>query len=115
MNKRFSVTLLIMIALVLISWSSLTNASERDEKDFRGAAYEAVVVNCNEWITLRYAPDINSPSLAQIPLGTIVTVFDCPSDMASGFSPVTYNGLNGYCLEHYLKYHSGGGAVVNRE
>ena len=115
MNKQFSSTILIMVALVLIGWSNLTRAAERNERDFVGAAYEAVVVNCNDWITLRYAPDTNSPSLARIPLGTIVTVFDVPSDSMGGFSPVTYNGLNGYCLDQYLKYHSGGGAIVNRE
>lgn len=87
-------------------------AAERDSRNFRGATYEAKVVNCNEWISLRYSPSVYSEVLTRIPLGTIVTVYDCGA--VNGFHAVEYNGFCGYCLKDYLEYHSGGGAPIRR-
>ena len=106
----FSILSFFFLGISILS-SSNANAAERNEKDFVGAAYNGIVANCNEWITLRYAPSVDSPSLAKIPLGTIVVVYDVPVGFLQGFVPVNYNGINGYCIESYIKYHSGGGAA----
>ena len=108
-HRYFSI---IMLGLALITISNSSIAAERSERDFIGASYEGIVVNCNEWITLRYAPSADSPSLTKIPLGTIVTVLDGDAAGIDGFYPVIYNGLKGYCMKEYLKYYSGGGAPV---
>ena len=108
MKKFFSVMLL-AFAIIFIG-NNFANAAERDESDFIGAAYEAKVVNCNEWISLRYSPSANSDRIATIPLGAIVTVYDGPAIGIDGFYPVEYRGMKGYCLKEYLKYYSGGGA-----
>ena len=111
----FSILSFFLLSISILSFSH-ANAAERNEKDFVGAAYNGIVVNCNEWITLRYAPSADSPSLAKIPLGTIVVVYDVPLDLLQGFVPVSYNGINGYCIESYIKYYSGGGAAdINKD
>ncbi len=111
----FSVFSFFLLVISTLSFST-ANAAERNEKDFIGAAYNGIVVNCNEWITLRYAPSADSPSLAKIPLGTIVIVYDVPVSFLQGFVPVSYNGINGYCIESYIKYYSGGGAAdINKD
>lgn len=107
MKKVISI---LLFALLLFAQQSY--AAERDEKNFRGATYEAKVVNCNEWISLRYAPSVYSEVLTRIPLGTIVTVYDAWD--IDGFQPVKFNGMNGYCLKNYLVYHSGGGWTPRR-
>ena len=107
MQKIFSA---ILLATILIFSTNFADAASRNERDFIGAAYEAKVVNCNEWISLRYSPSANSDRIATIPLGAIVTVYDGPAIGIDGFYPVEYRGMKGYCLKEYLKYYSGGGA-----
>lgn len=109
MKKIISV---LLFAILLFAQQAY--AAERDEKNFRGATYEAKVVNCNEWISLRYSPSVYSKVLMRIPLGTIVTVYDGSAWGIDGFYPVEYNGFRGYCLKDYLEYHSGGGAPIRR-
>ena len=106
MKKIFAV-LLFTIAL---SISFTAQAAGRDEDDFIGASYQARVVNCQSWVSLRYAPSTSSERLIEIPLGTIVTVYDCAVWGIDGFYPVEYDGYRGYVLKEYLEYHSGGGA-----
>ena len=107
LKKIFSVMLL---ATVFIFVGNQAEAYSRNERDFIGAAYEAKVVNCNEWISLRYSPSTSSERIATIPLGAIVTVYDGPVWGIDGFYPVEYRGMKGYCLKEYLQYYSGGGA-----
>ena len=66
------------------------------------------VINCREWISLREYPSTSAPRLAEIPLGARVTVYN--SVYRSGepgiynlFVRVTYNGIEGYALYHYIK------------
>jgi len=108
-KKLYTIFLTMILCLGVFSLSH-SYAAERSERDFIGASYQGKVVNCNEWITLRYAPSVESASLAQIPLGTIVTVYDGPVYGINGFYPVYYKGMKGYCLKDYLQYYSGGGA-----
>ena len=107
MKKILSVMLL-TVAIIFVG--SQAEAASRDERDFIGAAYEAKVVNCNEWISLRYSPSVSSERIATIPLGAIVTVYDGAAWGIDGFYPVEYRGMKGYCLKEYLQYYSGGGA-----
>ena len=106
MKKIFTALLLSFVLTISLT----AQAAERNEDDFIGAAYEARVVNCQSWVSLRYAPSTSSERLIQIPLGTIVTVYDCAVWGIDGFYPVEYEGYCGYVLKDYLEYHSGGGA-----
>lgn len=110
MKKIFSTVVVMFVLAVVIILPNQANAAGRDERDFRGASYQARVVNCNEWISLRYAPSGNSERIATIPLGAVVTVYEGPVWGIDGFYPVEYRGMRGYCLKEYLSYHSGGGA-----
>ena len=108
---------ILLLTVMIISLSNIADAfgnresSEREETDFRGARFYAIVVNCEEWISLRYAPSDESPRLIEIPLGTVVAVYDGPTWGINGFFPVEYAGMKGYCLKTYLEYHSGGGVA----
>ena len=112
MQKK--ICLAMLLASMMIFLPRTVDAQERDERDFVGAAYNAIVVNCNEWISLRYAPSADSVRMAEIPLGTVVVVYDGPVWGIDGFYPVEYAGMRGYCLKEYLAYHSGGGAPRKR-
>ena len=57
------------------------------------------VVNCNESITLRKQPDVNSGQITQIPLGSAVSYVESAQN---GFYKVIYNGSTGYALASYL-------------
>ncbi len=102
--------LVVALAVIAISISLTAQAAERDERDFQGAAYQARVVNCESWVSLRYSPSTAARRLTQIPLGTIVTVYDGPVWGIDGFYPVEYGGFKGYVLKDYLEYAGGGGA-----
>ena len=58
------------------------------------------IVNCQDWVSLRSAPNTQAKRLAQIPLGAYVTgEYDYDSD----FSPCSYEGVSGYILNEYLE------------
>ena len=103
-KKIFSAVLL--AAVLIFSANNFANAANdyRDERDFRGKADFYIVVNCNEWVSLRYAPNVNSERLTKIPLGTKVLAADM--NPRNGFIAVHYNGFKGYVLEEYLKFYS---------
>lgn len=110
--KKFLTAIIFLISIILVSNS--TEAVERSESDFIGASYKSRVVNCEEWISLRREPSVDSERLAKIPLGTIVVTYDGSVEGINDFYPVEYNGIQGYCLRFYLKYESDAGAPVNR-
>ncbi|MBR1730657.1 MAG: SH3 domain-containing protein [Selenomonadaceae bacterium] len=58
------------------------------------------VVNCNEWISLREYPDVESYALEHIPLGQAVTFLE---DVGNGFYKINYDGAIGYALAAYLE------------
>ena len=69
------------------------------------ANYETYyVVNCNESITLRPQPDVNSGEICQVPLGSAVSYVGTASN---GFYEIIYNGNRGYSLASYLSSSSG--------
>lgn len=58
------------------------------------------VVNCQEWVSLRQEPDVNSARLDMVPLGAILR--NC-FRASEEFYYVEYNGLSGYVHGDYLK------------
>lgn len=75
----------------------------RNERDFDGAAYYAKIANCQIAVSLRYAPDVSTTCLIEIPLGTKVVVTDTHPNYLNGFLPVRYNGYQGYVLDEYIE------------
>lgn len=59
-----------------------------------------VVVNCQEWVSLREKPDTAAERLSQVPLNARVE--DC-QDAENGFTRCTYDGATGYILTKYLE------------
>ena len=57
------------------------------------------VVNCQEWVSLRQEPDVNSARIDMVPLGTILQ--NC-YDAGNDFYYVEYNGLSGYVHSDFL-------------
>ena len=58
------------------------------------------VVDCDEYITLRAAPDPYADAYCIIPLHSLVTYI---SDGGNGFYFVEYDGYRGYVLSKYLE------------
>lgn len=58
-----------------------------------------VVVNCDEWVSLRSGPSTSADRIAQVPLGEVV--FEC-SRIDDRFFYCTYMGQRGYILADYL-------------
>ncbi len=58
------------------------------------------VYNCQEWVSLREAPDTNSKRLEKVYLGELVT--DCKA-AANDFIQCEFKGKTGYILYQYLK------------
>lgn len=66
------------------------------------ANYETYyVVNCNESITLRPQPDVDSGEICQIPLGSTVSYV---GTAPNGFYEIYYMGQHGYSLADYLAF-----------
>lgn len=57
-----------------------------------------VVVNCDEWVSLRAAASTSSARVVKVPLGAEVT--DCVA--VGNFYLCSYNGYRGYILAEYL-------------
>lgn len=73
-----------------------------DSQDNQAEAYWGLVVNCNEWISLREYPSTSAPRLARIPLGEWVWINR--DYYNNGFYSAEYNGRHGYVLAAYIKY-----------
>ena len=58
------------------------------------------IVNCQDWVSLRSAPDSGSERLAQVPLGAYV---NGEYDFDSDFSHCSYGGVSGYIMNKYLE------------
>ena len=61
--------------------------------------YTMYVVNCKEWISLRYEPSADSDKIATIPLGESCGFIE---KSVNGFYKIAYNGKVGYALAQYL-------------
>lgn len=93
--KKFFVAMMLAVAIVFVVGQS--NQAEAR----RGQMYWGVVVNCNEWITLRSEPSTSAAAITRIPLGARVMIFDEPP--RNGFYAVKYNGMNGFALVQYIR------------
>ena len=95
-------TLSIALALILILASVGASCA------FAGGSYlgTLTVINCREWVSLRSAPNKNSPRVAAVPLGACVEAYYYNSE----FTECYYNGCRGYILSTYLSNGSGGGS-----
>jgi len=60
-----------------------------------------VVVNCEEWVSLRAQPSTKSERMTKVPLHALVK--DCYL-AGDGFVFCTYNNMQGFILEEYLDY-----------
>lgn len=63
-------------------------------------AEDRVVVNCEEWVSLRAEPSTSAKRLAKVPLDSVVT--DCVPG-SNGFTYCEYLGQAGYILTEYLE------------
>ena len=59
-----------------------------------------MVVDCDEWVSLRSGPSTSAERLAKVPLGEVV--FEC-SRIDDSFFYCTYMGQRGYILAKYLE------------
>ena len=59
-----------------------------------------MVVNCDEWVSLRETPSTSAKRLMKVPLDAVVT--DCEWTDSS-FTRCTYEGVTGYILDKYLE------------
>ena len=66
-----------------------------------------VVANCQEWVSLREAPNTASARLKKVPLGATVDALEDVGD----FALCEYDGATGYILNEYLEPEEIGGAV----
>ena len=80
----------LMALALLLSCVALAEASGKD----------MVVVNCEEWVSLRAEPSTSARRLAKVPLDQIVT-HCAPS--SNGFTYCEYQGQGGYILTEYLE------------
>lgn len=76
-----------------------------------GYMAEMVVVNCDEWVSLRSAPDASSERILKVPLGATVT--DCEI-VSSEFARCSYGGRSGYIMTKYLSGNAAPGVPVSR-
>ena len=59
------------------------------------------VVNCNEWVSLREQPSVNSRRLAKVPLWAYI---NSTGLQYKNFTDAYYNGQWGWILTDYLEY-----------
>ena len=70
---------------------------------------QLIVVNCNEYITLREEPSTKAAALDRIPLRSEAVSL---GDRVNGFVRVAWKGQKGWALERYLQAVSESGAPV---
>lgn len=63
-------------------------------------AEDMMVVNCEEWVSLRQSPSTSAERLMKVPLYEIVE--DCER-AENGFTRCAYQGVIGYILDEYLE------------
>ena len=86
--RRLMPVLLLLFVLLLAGAASAGNGTTMR------------VSHCNEWVSLRVAPNTESGRLAKVPLGA--PVLNCGEE-TDGFIPCEYRGKSGYILAKYLE------------
>ena len=87
----------IMACLAALALLVLIGAAMAEQGEYN---LYMVVVNCEEWVSLRDGPSTSAARLARVPLGEVV--FEC-SRVEGGFIYCTYQGQRGYILAKYLE------------
>lgn len=95
------------ISAILVLMLILMASAYAEEDNYIG---NMKVVNCEEWVSLRKAPDTGSARLMKVPLGAVVN--NCMREN-SKFIYGEYNGQGGFILAEYLAMESenGGGYI----
>lgn len=107
MMKRFWMKLgmcLLLAALCALAVGGMAEASA-------STGSMMVVVNCDEWVSLREAPSTSATRLTTVPLGTIVN--NC-TPYTGDFIQCEYCGMTGYILSDYLQPVDGGASGDQR-
>lgn len=90
MLKKFFVTVALAFTLLIVNGQN--NQAE---------AWWGMVIDCNEWISLREYPSTEAYRLTTIPLHEWVWI---NGNASNGFYSAEYNGMRGYVLKAYIKY-----------
>lgn len=113
--KKFFAALVLVAAMFVTpaaqAQSTTFESLDWHEKEFlpitTGTYFWALVVNCNEWISLRQYPSTEAPRLTKIPLGAKVKIYrgmlgERSSSPQNGFYLTEYDGWRGWCLKEYI-------------
>lgn len=87
----------VLATIMLAATILLVGAQEN-----KAEAYWGLVVNCNEWITLRSYRSTEADTLDRIPKGEWVWIYE--NSYANGFVKARYEGQVGYVLKAYIQY-----------
>ncbi len=89
MKRKTALLLAVILALCALCAAALARG------EYLGTMF---VVNCDDWVSLRSAPDSGSARLAKVPLGAAVEAY-----YYNGlYNECRYNGTWGYILSQYL-------------
>lgn len=87
-------------------WSlTAADGAEAPAETAQGAAGGIYVADCEEFITLREAPDVGADAITTIPRGGEMTLISFEGE----FALVEYGGQRGYVLASYIEPKSGAG------
>ena len=106
-NKKIILSLLAAFVLlsatpVFADWYSPYTPYYSDGYTSVSTGDTMYVVLCNESVSLRYLPSMDSAVICQVPLYDSVTFL---GDVGNGYLHVDYNGYCGYILSSYLDYY----------
>ena len=85
------------LAALMLALCLLVPAAALAEYYYMGPMY---VVNCSDWVSLRYSPSTSASRIAKVPLGTAVEAWLAPE--SNDFYYVEVSGYSGYILKDYL-------------
>lgn len=100
MMKRFWMKLGMCLLLMALCISAVGGMAEGDFS----AGSTMVVVNCDEWVSLREAPSTSASRITTVPLGAVV--YNC-TPSSGDFVQCEYSGMIGYILSDYLQLMDG--------
>ncbi len=102
MNNRKWICLLLSLCMALVCLGGIAEGEpDGDYGDFDVEYLGSMrVVNCDEWVSLRDAPNQNAKRLAKVPLDAVVSFCIVETD---DYCFCEYNGQTGYILRKYLE------------
>ena len=97
-----------LLSALLVAAMLLTCGAALAEKTFYG---DMVVINCQEWVSLRDVPGTGGKRLAKVPLYAVVTDAEW-EPICGDFIYCRYEGQYGYILSQYLMMAPDDGAEI---